>query len=77
MLLADSVEAATRAISQPNASKIKKTVQKIINNKFIDGQLNECDLTLNDLHEISESFSKLLVGIYHNRVEYPEEEKSS
>lgn len=72
VLLADSVEAATRAISQPTAVKIKKTVQKIINNKFIDGQLNDCDLTLKNLHNISESFSMLLAGIYHSRVEYPE-----
>ncbi|MCK4519506.1 MAG: HDIG domain-containing protein, partial [Candidatus Omnitrophica bacterium] len=46
VLLADSVEAATRAIASPTHKKIKKTVQKIINNKFIDGQLDECDLTL-------------------------------
>ncbi len=72
VLLADSVEAATRAIASPTHKKIKKTVQKIINNKFIDGQLDECDLTLKDLHKISTSFSRLLAGIYHSRVEYPD-----
>ena len=72
VLLADSVEAATRSITEPTPTKIKKTVQKIINNKFIDGQLDECDLTLRDLHNISESFSNLLIGIYHSRIEYPE-----
>ncbi|MCK5306810.1 MAG: HDIG domain-containing protein [Candidatus Omnitrophica bacterium] len=72
VLLADSVEAATRAIASPTHKKIKKTVQKIINNKFIDGQLDECDLTLKDLHKISASFSRLLAGIYHSRVEYPD-----
>ena len=45
------------------------------NNRFIDGQLDECDLTLRDLHNISESFSKLLIGIYHSRIEYPESEE--
>jgi hypothetical protein len=75
VLLADSVEAATRALSNQTPKKIKQTVQKIINNKFIDGQLDECDLTLKDLHKISESFSKLLAGIYHSRVEYPDPEK--
>jgi hypothetical protein len=74
VLLADSVEAATRALPNQTPKKIKQTVQKIINNKFIDGQLDECDLTLKDLHKISESFSKLLAGIYHSRVEYPDPE---
>ena len=76
VLLADSVEAATRALSNQTPKKIKQTVQKIINNKFIDGQLDECDLTLKDLHNISESFSNLLAGIYHSRVEYPDTEKN-
>lgn len=75
VLLADSVEAATRAMPNQTPKKIKETVQKIINNKFIDGQLDACDLTLKDLHKISESFSNLLVGIYHSRVEYPEPEE--
>jgi hypothetical protein len=74
VLLADSVEAATRALPNQTPKKIKQTVQKIINNKFIDGQLDECDLTLKDLHKISESFSKLLAGIYHSRIEYPDPE---
>ncbi len=74
VLLADSVEAATRALSNQAPKKIKQTVQKIINNKFIDGQLDECDLTLKDLQKISKSFSNLLAGIYHSRVEYPDPE---
>ncbi len=77
VLLADSVEAATRALPNQTPKKIKQTVQKIINNKFIDEQLDECDLTLKDLHKISESFSKLLAGIYHSRVEYPDPGKGS
>ena len=43
-----------------------------MNNKFIDGQLDECDLTLKDLHKISESFVRVLMGIFHTRLEYPE-----
>lgn len=50
-------------------------VRKIINDKFIDGQLNDCDLTLNDLHKIQESFVQNLMGIYHTRVSYPEKPK--
>ncbi|MCG8429711.1 MAG: HDIG domain-containing protein [Candidatus Omnitrophica bacterium] len=75
VLLADSVEAATRALKEPTAEKIRELVHKIVNNKFIDGQLDECDLTLKDLNRISQVFCRLLNGIYHSRVSYPEEHK--
>jgi len=68
VLLADSVEAATRALRDPTPAKIEDVVHKIINNKFIDGQLDECDLTLKDLEKISEVFIRILNGIYHSRV---------
>ena len=77
VLLADSVEAATRALKDPMPAKIEEVVHKIINNKFIDGQLDECDLTLKDLEEISSVFIKILSGIYHSRVTYPEEPRSA
>ncbi len=71
VMLADSVEAASRAVPQPSPAKIQELVRRIINNKFIDGQLNGCNLTLKDLHTISEVFAHILNGIYHSRVEYP------
>jgi putative nucleotidyltransferase with HDIG domain len=71
-LLADSVEAAARAIEEPTASKIEDAVHTVINNKFIDGQLDECDLKLKDLEKIARVFTRILTGIYHNRVVYPE-----
>ncbi len=74
VLLADSVEAASRTIVEPTAAKIEKMVHKIINNKFIDGQLDECNLTLKDLHKIAASFIRILVGIYHSRIDYPEQD---
>jgi hypothetical protein len=73
VLLADSVEAATRALREPTPSSIEEIVQKIINNKFIDGQLDECDLTLKDLEKISAVFIRILSGIYHGRITYPED----
>jgi len=73
VLLADSVEAATRAMREPNPAKIEELVHKIINNKFIDGQLDECELTLKDLEKISAVFIRILGGIYHSRVSYPEQ----
>ena len=72
VLLADSVEAATRSLKEPTPSKIEEIVHKIINNKFIDGQLDECDLTLKDLEKIAGVFAHILGGSRHTRVDYPE-----
>jgi cyclic-di-AMP phosphodiesterase PgpH len=72
VLLADCVEAASRTLTDPTPARIQGLVQKIINNIFIDGQLDECELTLKNLHEIAKSFNKILSGIYHHRIDYPE-----
>ncbi|PJC47268.1 MAG: HD family phosphohydrolase, partial [Candidatus Omnitrophica bacterium CG_4_9_14_0_2_um_filter_42_8] len=73
VLLADSVEAASRTLDDPTPSSMQGLVKKVINNKFIDGQLDECELTLRDLEKIAEVFTHILTGIYHSRVEYPED----
>ncbi len=73
-MLADSVEAASRTLANPTHGRIKSLVEKIINNKFVDSQLDECDLTLKDLHKIADSFVRVLAGFLHSRVEYPEEQ---
>ena len=49
-------------------------VQKVINRVFVDGQLDECELTLKDLHAIAKSFNRALIGVFHQRIEYPESE---
>ena len=72
ILLADAIEAASRTLVDPTPSRIQGMVQKLINNVFIDGQLNECDLTLKDLNLIAKSFNRILAGSFHHRVEYPE-----
>jgi putative nucleotidyltransferase with HDIG domain len=71
VLLADSVEAATRALKNPTPNRVEQGVHQIINDKFIDGQLDECDLTLKDLEKISGIFIRLLTSIYHSRITYP------
>jgi putative nucleotidyltransferase with HDIG domain len=76
VLLADAVEASSRALTNPTPSRIKGLVQKMINNKFIDNQLDDCDLTLKDLNKIAAAFVRILTGIFHTRVEYPEENKT-
>ncbi|MBU1088146.1 MAG: HDIG domain-containing protein [Candidatus Omnitrophica bacterium] len=72
VMLADAVEAASRAMPAPTPVKIKAIVNRLINNKFIDGQLDGCDLTLKDLHTISNVFIHILNGIFHTRIEYPD-----
>ncbi|MCX5858366.1 MAG: HDIG domain-containing protein, partial [Proteobacteria bacterium] len=72
VLLADAVEAASRTVPDPTPARLQGLVQKIINGIFSDGQLDNCMLTLRDLNEIAKSFNRVLVGIYHQRIEYPE-----
>jgi putative nucleotidyltransferase with HDIG domain len=77
VLLADAVEAASRSLEDPTPSSVRNLVRKIVNNKFIDGQLDECDLTLKDMHNIADSFVRVLNGIYHTRSSYPEGKKNT
>lgn len=72
VMLADSVEGACRAMDEPTPPRIEDTVRKIVNNKFIDGQLDECNLTLKDLDRICATFSRTLSAMYHSRIKYPE-----
>lgn len=71
VLLADSVEAAVRAMKQPTPGRIEGLVRKIIKDKLYDDQLNQCDLTFQDLDKIATAFVRVLSGIFHSRVEYP------
>ncbi|MGB3242793.1 MAG: HDIG domain-containing metalloprotein, partial [Candidatus Omnitrophota bacterium] len=75
VLLADTVEAASRTLDEPTPSSVRNLVKKVINNKFVDEQMDECDLTLQDIHKIAESFVRVLMGIFHTRLDYPEEEE--
>ena len=77
VMLADVVEAASRTLDNPTPSRIQGLVQNLINNIFSDGQLDECELTLKDLHKIARSFNKILYGIHHHRIEYPEKRASA
>jgi cyclic-di-AMP phosphodiesterase PgpH len=72
VMLADSIEAASRSLADPTPARLQGLVLRIINIKFTDGQLDDCDLTLKDLHIIAKSFSRVLNSIYHTRPEYPE-----
>ena len=71
VLLADSVEGATRAMDEHTPRRIEDVVRKVINNKFIDGQLDECNLTLREIDTIASTFVRVLSAMYHGRVKYP------
>ncbi|PLX45706.1 MAG: hypothetical protein C0609_02480 [Deltaproteobacteria bacterium] len=71
VLLADVVEAATRTLPTANQSRVQGAVQTMINRIFAEGQLDECDLSLKDLHQIARSFTLILTGIHHQRIDYP------
>ncbi len=75
VMIADEVEAASKTLSNPTVSHLTDFVREITNKIFLDGQLDECELTLKDLNIIVDSFVNVLVGIFHHRIEYPEGEK--
>ena len=74
ILLADMLEAEARTLNNPTASRIKSLTQNVINKNLVNGQLDDCNLTLRELNKIKDVFSRILTGMFHNRVEYPDEE---
>lgn len=72
IMIADGVEATVRALDEPSVSRIKGAIKGIIDSTFLDGQLDECDLTLKDLTKISDAFLRVLLSMKHERVKYPE-----
>ncbi|RZK60525.1 MAG: HDIG domain-containing protein [Pedobacter sp.] len=70
LMLADSVEAASRSLKNPDAQSINALVERIINYKLEQDQLDNCDLTLKDLETIKLIFKTMLMSIYHVRIDY-------
>ena len=73
VMLADSAEGATRSLGDFTPLRIEEMVRKVINNKFIDGQLDECNLTLREIEAIAASFTRVLTAMYHSRIKYPDQ----
>jgi putative nucleotidyltransferase with HDIG domain len=71
IMLADSVEAASRSLKSPTKTNLKRVITEIINNYIQDGQLDDCDFSLKELRTIAASFLDTMYTIYHHRVEYP------
>ena len=71
VMMADAVEAASRVLGDPTPARISNLVGKIINHIFLEGQLDNCELTLKDIQKIKQRFIYILNGILHKRIDYP------
>ena len=71
VMLADSVEAATRSLQEKSLENVETMIDTIVKSRYEEGQLDETNLTFGDLTKIKESFLAVLSGIYHKRIEYP------
>lgn len=70
-MLADSIEAAARSLDEPTPQRLQSIVKMVIQRKFADGQLDECNLSLQDLQKVENAFVRILIGVYHQRIAYP------
>jgi putative nucleotidyltransferase with HDIG domain len=77
LMLADSVEAASRTLDEPKPSRIRNLVKRIINDKFQSGQLSDSELTMRDLSIMEDAFTQMLLGIFHKRIDYPQKEETA
>lgn len=75
VMLADVVEAAVRSVADPTPGKIEGLIRKVIKERLDEGQLDQSDLTLKDLDRTAAVFAKVLTGVYHQRVPYPDKDK--
>jgi membrane-associated HD superfamily phosphohydrolase len=71
IMMADSVEAASRTLSNPTAVQIQGMINRLVDAIVADNQLDECDITMRDIRLVKLSFFKVLTGLYHRRIDYP------
>ena len=76
VMLADVVEASSRTLTDPTPARIRSHIDTIVKGIFADGQLDESELTFKDLHKLSDSFARILIGLFHQRIAYPEAKKN-
>ena len=72
IMIADSCEAAVRSISKPNANRIEAMIKKLIRERLNEGQFDECNLTLRELTQVGDVYTRVLSSMFHTRIEYPE-----
>ncbi|MBI2774326.1 MAG: HDIG domain-containing protein [Chloroflexi bacterium] len=73
VMLADGVEASVRSLQEKTPESIRAMIDRMVDERIADGQLDDCDLTLRDIHRIKDAFAELLLGVYHERIPYPED----
>ncbi len=71
LMICDAVESASRTMAEPTATRIEQLVHKLAMKRLMDGQFDECDITLGQLHVVEQSLTRTLAGIYHGRIAYP------
>ena len=71
LMLADCVESATRTMAEPTSARIEALVNDLAMKRLVDGQFDECDLTMRDLERVQRSLAKTLQSFYHARIPYP------
>lgn len=76
LMICDAIESASRAQAEPTASRLEQLVHVMASKRLMDGQFDECNLTLQELHKIEQSITKTLCAIYHGRVRYPSDKSS-
>lgn len=74
-MLADTVEAACRSMKEPTYNKLENRINRVVDDHINDGQLSNCPLTFRQIQIIKDSFLSILKGVYHSRIEYPDDEK--
>lgn len=75
--LADMVESASRTLRKPTPARIRALVEDLIHSRIVDGQLDDCPLTIRELAIIKESFSNTLRSMLHSRIDYPKDDERS
>lgn len=77
LMLADAVESASRVLVEPTPSRIENLVEQLTLKRLLDGQFDDCGLTLEEVRKVGDSLVKSLTAVYHGRVKYPEQEKKA
>jgi putative nucleotidyltransferase with HDIG domain len=72
LMICDAIESASRAMAEPTAARIEALVHTITSKRLMDGQFDQCDITLAELHQLEQAITKSLIAIYHGRIAYPE-----
>ncbi len=73
VMICDSVEGACRTLDEPTHGRIEALVHKILHKRLMDGQFDECQITLQELHKVEQAVVRTLTAIYHGRIAYPKD----